>query len=184
MGKLIYSMITSLDGYVSGPDGTFDWVVDEEIHTFIDRHFAGVGTYLYGRRMYELMAYWETADRQPDLPLAMAEYARSWQAADKVVFSRTLTEPSTARTRIESTFDPDAVAEWKAASDLDFTIDGPTIAAEAIRAGLVDEYHLFVAPVVVGGGLRFFPDGVHLNLEQNGETALANGLILLEYATA
>ena len=184
MGKLIYSMITSLDGYVSGPDGTFDWVVDEEVHTFMDRHFGRVGTYLYGRRMYELMAYWETADRQPDLPLAMVEYARGWQAADKIVFSRTLTEPTTERTRIEATFDPAAVAEWKAASDRDFTIDGPTIAAEAIRAGLVDEYHLFVAPVVVGGGERFFPDGVHLDLEQTGETRLTNGLVLLQYATA
>lgn len=182
MGRLIYSMITSVDGYVSGPDGSFDWVSDEETHAFIDRHFAGVRTYLYGRRMYELMTYWETAHLERDQPPAMVDYARGWQAADKVVYSRTLTEPTSARTRIEPEFDADAVARWKADSDGDLTIDGPTIAAEAIRAGLVDEYHLFVAPLIVGGGKRFFPDGVQLALEMRDEHRLDNGLVLLQYA--
>lgn len=181
MGRLIYSMITSVDGYVSGPDGSFDFLSDEETHSFINDHFAGVGTYLYGRRMYELMTYWETAHLEPDQPEGVLEYTRGWQAADKIVFSRTLDAPTTSRTRLEREFDPVAVARWKEESDADFSIDGPTIATEAIRAGLVDEYHLLIAPVIVGGGQRFFPDGVAVSLRLQKEHHLPNGLVLLEY---
>src|SRR5690554_754033 len=136
MGKLIYSMITSLDGYVSGPDGGFDFGgADEELHDFVSERMASVGTYLYGRRLYELMVYWETAHLEPDQPQSMQDFARTWQGADKVVYSTTLNEVSSARTRIERTFEADAVRKLKAESDLDLTIDGPTLAAEAIGPG-------------------------------------------------
>jgi dihydrofolate reductase len=184
MGRLIYSMITSLDGYVSGPDGGFDWGLDDDLHRFIDDHFSNVKTYLYGRRMYETMVYWETAHLEPGQEQVGIDYARGWQAADKVVFSRTLNEVSSARTRIEREFDPAAVARWKAESPHDLTIDGPTIAAEAIRAGLVDEYQLFIGPGLVGGGRRFFPDGIHVDLELLEDRRFESGLMFLRYRVA
>ena len=182
MGKLIYSMITTLDGYVSGPDGTFGWGgVDEELHDFVSELMASVGTYLNGRRMYETMVFWETAHLEPDAPAFILDFARRWQATDKIVYSTTLTEVSSERTRIERTFDADAVRKLKAESALDLTIDGPTLAAHAIRAGLVDEYQLYVAPAIVGGGHRFFPDGVHADLELLDERRFDNGLTYLRY---
>jgi dihydrofolate reductase len=182
MGNLIYSMITSLDGYVSGPDGGFDFGgADEELHDFVSERMASVGTYLYGRRLYELMVYWETAHLEPDQPQSMQDFARTWQGADKVVYSTTLNEVSSARTRIERTFEADAVRKLKAESDLDLTIDGPTLAAEAIRAGLVDEYQLYVAPAVLGGGLRFFPDEFAVGLELLDEHRLGSGVMYLRY---
>ncbi|WEK61366.1 MAG: dihydrofolate reductase family protein [Candidatus Microbacterium colombiense] len=182
MGRLIYSMITSLDGYVSGPDGGFDWGVDPDLHVFINEQFSDVGTYLYGRRMYETMVYWETAHLEPDQEQIGIDYALGWQKADKVVFSRTLAEVSSERTRIEREFDPAAVARWKAEYDHDLTIDGPTIAAEAIHAGLVDEFQLFMGPRIVGGGRSFFPTGVHVDLELIDEQRFASGLMFLRYA--
>ncbi len=183
MARLIYSMITSLDGYVSGPHGGFDWALDEELHDFINRQFADVGTYLYGRRMYETMVYWETAHLEPDQPQVGIDYARVWQAADKVVFSKTLPDVSSERTRIERTFDPEAIERWKAESDSDFTVDGPTLAAEAIRAGLVDEFGLFIGPGIVGGGKPFFPGGVHVDLELLDDRRFSSGVMFLRYAT-
>ncbi|MEV0729680.1 dihydrofolate reductase family protein [Polymorphospora sp. NPDC050346] len=181
MGKLIYSMITSLDGYVSDPDGKFDWgFPEQELHEFVNELSRSFGTYLYGRRMYETMVYWETAHTLPDPPPFILEYARAWQAADKVVYSTTLNEVASTRTRIERTFDPDAVRALKAESDLDITVDGPNLAAQAVRAGLVDEFQLYVAPVIVGGGNPFFPP-VRVDLELLDERRFGNGVVYLRY---
>lgn len=182
MGKLIYSMITSLDGYVSDRDGNFGWgAPEEESHEFMNDRMRSFGTYLYGRRMYEVMAYWETAHTVPDQPPFILECARIWQAADKVVYSTTLNEVSSARTRIERTFDPEAVRKLKAESELDITVDGPHLAAHAIRAGLVDEYQLIVGPAIVGGGNPFFPDDVRVDLELLDERRFSNGVVYLRY---
>ena len=185
MGKLIYSMLTSLDGYVSGQDGLFDWAgADEEVHDFITEQMPSIGTYLNGRRMYEVMVFWETAHLEPDLPAYILDFARTWRAADKIVYSTTLEEVSSERTRIERTFDPEAVRKLKAESELDLTIDGPTLAAHAIRAGLVDEYQPFVCPVIAGGGKPFFPDGLQGNLELLDEHRFGNGVMFLRYRAA
>ena len=182
MAKLIYSMITSLDGYVSAADGGIGRSSeDEEVHAFIGDAFRHVGTYLYGRRMYETMVFWETAHTLPDLPPHILEYAGIWRAADKVVYSTTLAGASSERTRIERTFDPKAVRQLKAEAAHDISIDGPTLAAQAIAAGLVDEYHLFMTTSVVGGGKRFFPDGVRLDLELVEHRSFDNGLIYARY---
>ena len=184
MGKLVYSMITSLDGYAKAAEGDLGTGADDpEVHTFVGDLFRPVGTYLYGRRMYETMVFWETAHAEPDAPPHIVQYARDWQAAEKVVFSTTLESVSSARTRIERTFDPDAVRRLKDESDSDLSVDGPTLAAQAIAAGLVDEYHLFVTTSVVGGGTRFFPDGVRLDLSLVEERSFANGVVYARYRT-
>jgi dihydrofolate reductase len=185
MAKLIYSMITSLDGYAEATEGDLGWGAadDEEVHTFIDDLYRSVGTYLYGRRMYETMVFWETAHTNPDHPPHVVQYARHWQAAEKVVYSTTMESVSSARTRIERSFDPDAVRRLKAESEHDLTVDGPHLAAQAIAAGLVDEYHLFITTSVVGGGKRFFPDGVRLDLELVGQRAFDSGLVHVRYRT-
>ncbi len=185
MAKLIYGMITSLDGYTEAAEGDLGWgaAEDEEVHSFIGDTFRGVGTYLYGRRMYETMVFWETAHAEPDAPPHIVQYARDWQAAEKVVYSTTLESVSSERTRIERTFDPDAVRRLKAESDSDLSVDGPTLAAQAIAAGLVDEYHLFITTSVVGGGKRFFPDGVRLELDLVEERAFRSGLVYARYRT-
>ncbi|MCX4712054.1 dihydrofolate reductase family protein [Streptomyces griseus] len=185
MAKLIYSMITSLDGYAEAVEGGLGTgAEDPEVHTFVNDLFRPVGTYLYGRRMYETMVYWETALDEPDQPPHIAQYARDWQAAEKVVYSTTLDSVSSAKTRIERSFDPEAVRRLKDEADADLTVDGPNLAAQAIAAGLVDEYHLFITTSVVGGGKRFFPDGVRLDLELVEERAFAaSGLIYARYRT-
>jgi len=163
MAKLIYSAITSLDGYIEDNDGTFDWAVpDEEVHTFINDLERAAGTYLYGRRMYETMAGWETDPSFVAEPPHMRDFARIWRAADKIVYSRTLEAVSTARTRIERDFDPKAVRQLKAASKQDLLIGGPDLASHAFRAGLVDQCHLFLAPIMVGGGKASLPSNVRL----------------------
>src|SRR5438309_7092507 len=160
MAKLIYSAITSLDGYVADKNGNFDWAApDEEVHTFVNDLERPVGTYLYGRRMYEVMAVWEDPHTVADQPPAMRDYAEIWRAADKVVYSTRLQTVSSARTRIERDFDPEAVRRMKASEDRDIGVGGPDLAGHAIRAGLVDEYHLFITPVVVRGGRRALHDG-------------------------
>ncbi len=177
-------MISSLDGYAEAAEGDLGFGADdEEVHTFIGDRFRAVGTYLYGRRMYETMVFWETAHTAPDAPPYIVQYARDWQAAEKVVYSTTLASVSSAKTRIERTFDPDAVRELKARADHDLTVDGPNLAAQAIAAGLVDEYHLFITSSVVGGGTRFFPDGVRLDLELVEHRAFHRGLIYAYYRT-
>jgi dihydrofolate reductase len=184
MAKLLYVMNVSLDGYIADEDGKFDWgEPDEEYYSFINDLVRPVGTYLYGRRLYELMAVWETDPAAAAQSPGTREFAAIWQAADKVVYSRTLAAASTTRTRIERDFDPQAVRQLKAATGRDFTVGGPTLGAQAITAGLVDEYHLFVWPVVVGGGKRFLPDRVRLQLELLDERRLGSGVVYLRYRT-
>ncbi len=184
MARLIYSVIASLDGYVADEDGNFDWAEpDEEVHRFVNDLQRPVGTDLMGRRMYEVMAFWETAPTAGDQPAHLLDFARVWQAADKVVYSRTLEAPSTARTRIERDFDPEAVRRLKATADRDLTVGGPALAAQAFAAGLVDECHLFLAPVVVGDGNRALPDKLRLDLELLDERRFAGGMVFLRYRT-
>ena len=184
MARLIYSMLMSLDGYTEDEHGKFGWgaPADEEVHSYVNQITSSVGTYLYGRRMYDTMVYWETAHTVPDQPQFELDWARQWRAAEKVVYSRTLAEPRSARTRIEREFDPDAVRLLKANANHDITVDGPELAAHAIRAGVVDEFHMIVCPVIVGGGKRFFPDGVRLNLDLLEERRFSSGVAALRYA--
>jgi dihydrofolate reductase len=184
MAKLIYSAITSLDGYVADEDGNFDWAEpDEEVHRFVNDLERPVGTYLYGRRMYEMMVYWETAHTTADQRPIVRDFAGIWQAADKVVYSRTLETVSSAKTRIERDFDPEAVRQMKEGAKRDLAVGGPDLAAQAIRAGLVDEAHLFVTPIVVGGGKQSLPDHVRLKLELLDERRFGNGVVHLHYRT-
>jgi dihydrofolate reductase len=183
MGKLTYGMITSLDGYVADQVGAFDWAQpDEELHTFINARTAPVGTYLYGRRMHETMSFWQTAHLIPDPPEFFREWTRLWQAADKVVYSRTLDHVSGERTRLEREFDPDAVRALKASSDRELTVGGPGLGAAALRAGLVDEIEQYVCPVIVGGGTALLPPGIKLELELEDELRFGNGVVCLRYA--
>jgi dihydrofolate reductase len=184
MSKLIYSMITSLDGYATGPEGDdTNWGVaeDDEVHAFMGEYYKPVRTYLYGRRMYETMVYWETAHLEPDVQPVHLDYARVWQAADKIVYSTTLEQVSSARTRIERTFDPETVRKLKAESEGDLTVDGPMLAAQAIRAGLVDEIHLAVGQAIVGGGKPFFPRDVRVNVELLDLKRFDGGTVFLRY---
>jgi dihydrofolate reductase len=182
VAKLIYSAITSLDGYVEDEDGNFDWSApDEEVHSFVNDLERPVGSYLYGRRMYEVMVVWETPHTFADQSPAMQDFAEIWQAADKVVYSKTLEAPSSARTLIERDFDPAAVRQMKAGAGRDISVGGPDLAAQAFRAGLVDECHLFLTPVVVGGGKRALPDNVRLEFELLGERRFGNGVVHLHY---
>jgi dihydrofolate reductase len=184
MARLIYSMLTSLDGYTEDEHGAFGWGApeDEAVHSYVNELASSVGTYLYGRRMYETMVYWETAHRIPDQPQFVLDWARQWQATDKIVYSGTLVEPRSARTRIERHFDPEIVRRLKAEAKHDLTVDGPELAAHALRAGLVDELQMIVCPVVVGGGKRFFPSGVRLDVELVEERRFDSGVLVLRYA--
>ena len=182
MARLIYSAITSLDGYTSDEKGNFDWAApDDEVHAFVNELERPIGTYLYGRRMYEVMTFWESRDVLADQSPAIREYAKLWQAADKVVYSRALETVSSARTRIERDFDPEAVRQMKALAGPDLTVGGPDLAAQAIKAGLVDEYHLFVTPIVVWGGKPSLPSNVRLTLELLDERRFGNGAVYLYY---
>jgi len=184
MAKLIYSAIASLDGYIADEDGNFDWAApDEEVHSFFNTLERPVGTYLYGRRMYEVMRAWEHPESFADRSPVMLDFASIWQAAGKVVYSRTLETVDSARTRIERDFDPEAVRRLKDAAERDLGVGGPHLAAEALRAGLVDECHLFLAPVVVGGGNRALPDKLRLDLELLDERRFAGGTVFLRYRT-
>ena len=183
MARLIYSGITSLDGYVADEEGKFDWSApDDKVHAFVNDLERPVGTYLYGRRMYEVMVAWETMplDSQPPF---IRDFAKIWRAADKIVYSRTLKTVASARTRIEPDFDPEAIRRMKAAAGRDLSVGGPELAARAIRAGLVDQWWLLVSPVVVGGGTPFLPDDVRLNLELLEERRFGNGVVHLRYRT-
>jgi dihydrofolate reductase len=184
MAKLIYSAITSLDGYVADEDGNFDWASpDEEVHSFVNELERQVGTYLYGRRIYETMVYWETAHTLPDQPPVVQDFAQIWQAADKIVYSRTLEAVSSARTRIERDFDPEAVRQLKESAGRDLSVGGSDLAAQAIKAGLVDDYHLFLTPIVVGGGKPSLPDQVRVKLELLDERRFGSGVVHLHYRT-
>jgi dihydrofolate reductase len=181
MGKLIYSGIMSLDGYVADEDGNFDWSApDPQVHAFVNDLERPIGTYLYGRRMYEVMASWRTGPGASD-PHYLREYGEIWRSADKIVYSRTLQEVSSAGTRIERVFDPEAVRELKATAVRDISIGGAELASLAIRAGLVDEYHMFLTPVVVGGGTPYLPGSVRVSLDLLDEHVFDNGVVHLHY---
>lgn len=181
MGRLVYTCITSLDGYVADEDGQFDWSMpDEEVHAFVNDLERRIGTQLYGRKLYEVMSAWETMPVAGE-PAVIQDYAGIWKAADKIVFSRTLPAISTSNTRLERTFDPEALRRLKESADRDLTVGGPTLAAQALQAGLVDELHQLLSPVVVGGGKPFLPDGLRLDLELLGERRFGNGVVFLRY---
>jgi dihydrofolate reductase len=182
MAKLIYATVASLDGYVADKEGNFDWAEpDEEVHRFVNDLERPIGTYLYGRRMYETMVFWETAGTTLGQPPYAIEFAQLWKAAEKIVYSRTLAVVSSVRTRIEPEFDPEDIRRLKAVAHNDITVGGPHLAAEAIRAGLVDELQLFAVPVIVGGGTRSLPDDVQVGLELLEERRFANGFVYLNY---
>ena len=182
MAELIYTAITSLDGYVEDERGAFEWAApDEEVHAFINDLARPVGTYLYGRRMYETMVYWETADLDhEDSPIAQ-DWMQLWRAADKVVYSRSLQQVSSERTRLERAFDPHAIRALKGSAERDVSIGGPTLASQAFRAGLVDRCQLFLNPVVIGRGKAALPMDVRLDLELITERRFGNGVVFLDY---
>jgi len=184
VARLIYSAITSLDGYVADEAGNFDWAApDEEVHRFVNDLERPVGTYLYGRRMYEVMVAWEAAEKFTEQTTVVNDFARIWQAAEKLVYSRTLKAVSSARTRMERDFEPEAIRQLKAAAGRDISVGGPELAAQAIRAGLVDELHLFVTPVVVGGGTPTLPGHVNVKLDLLDERRFGSGVVHLHYRT-
>jgi dihydrofolate reductase len=182
MGKLIYGAITSLDGFVADRDGKFDWAApDEELHTFINDLQRPIGTYLYGRRMYEVMKVWETLPAEADPPSFIQGFAEIWRTAEKVVYSKTLEKVSTPRTRIERRFEPAALRQLKESSVRDLSVGGPELAGQALKAGLVDELHLFLQPIVVGGGKAALPAGTLLKFELLGQRHFHGGAIHLRY---
>jgi dihydrofolate reductase len=185
MAKLIYTAITSLDGYIEDADGNFDWAApDEDVHRFVNDLERPIGTYLYGRRMYEVMVYWETAHTRADQPRFVHDYAQIWQVADKVVYSKGLETVSSARTRIERDFNPEAIRQIKGQAGRDISVGGPDLAGQAIKAGLVDEYNLFVTPILVGGGKQALPNNVRLKLELLDQRRFGSGVVHLHYRTA
>ena len=184
MAKLIYSSLVSLDGYIADEQGSFGWAVpDEEVLVFLNDLEPSVGTYLYGRRMYEMMTGWETDPSAAAQSAASGDFARIWQAADKIVYSTTLSSVSTARTRLERSFDVDAVRALKEAAAQDLNVSGPGLAAHALRVGLVDECNVVIAPVVVGGGKQLFPDHLRVDLELLEQRRFGNGMAYLRYRT-
>jgi dihydrofolate reductase len=178
MAKLSYTAISSLDGFVADDDGKFDWAKpDAEVHAFVNDLERPAGTHLYGRRLYEVLVVWETIDQDRDQPPFILNFAQIWQEADKIVYSRTLESVSSARTRIERRFDPQAVRRMKTQAERDISVGGPDLAAQALEAGLVDECHLFVTPIVVGGGKRSLPSNVRLELELLDERRFEGGVV-------
>jgi dihydrofolate reductase len=182
MAGLNYAAFTSLDGYVTDESGDFDWAeLDEEVLTFVNDRESRIGTYLFGRRMYETMSVWEAPEVIPGQTAAMMEFAQIWRAAEKIVYSTTLATVAAPKTRLERTFDADAVRALKAAATRDLGLGGAELAAHAIRAGLVDEYHLLIAPIIAGGGTPYVPSGVAVKLELVDEHTFTNGLVHLRY---
>jgi dihydrofolate reductase len=185
VAKLIYSAIASLDGYVADESGNFEWAAPgEDVHRFVNDLERGIGTYLYGRRMYEVMSAWETADALPEQTAATEDFAKIWQAADKIVYSKTLAAPSTARTRIEREFAREAVRRLKESAGRDLSVGGPNLAAQALEARLVDELQLFITPIVVGGGTQALPDRLRLELELLEESRFDSGVVYRHYRCA
>jgi dihydrofolate reductase len=183
MSRLVYTAIASLDGYVADAEGKWDWSVpSDEVHAFVNDIERAAGTMLYGRRMYEVLRAWETLGVEPDEPAVIRDFGELWRAADKVVYSSTLRSVETARTRLERTFDPDAVRALKASTDRPLSIGGPTLAATALRAGLVDEIHLLLSPVVVGGGTPALPSDLRLDLSLLDTRRFANGVVHVHYS--
>lgn len=184
MSKLIYFIPMSLDGFIAGETDNFDWSApDDEVMALINDLHRPIGTYLYGRKNYETMTVWETPDALPDLTPSALEWARLWQAADKIVYSRSLETVSTPRTRLEREFEPQTVRDLKAHLPHDMSVSGPNLAAQAIRAGLVDELQLLVVPFMLGGGKRVLPTDVTVKLELLDERRVGNGWVYLRYHT-
>ena len=184
MSKLIYFMPTSLDGFIAGETDSMDWSApDEEVSAFINDRHRPIGTYLYGRKNYETMTIWETPDVIPGRTPAMMDFARIWQAADKIVYSKSLETVSTPKTRLEREFEPQTVRDLKAQLPHDISVAGPNLAAQAIRTGLVDEYHLLVIPIMLGGGKRVLPSNVGVKLDLLDERRFGEGWIYLRYRT-
>ena len=184
MAKLIYSALTSLDGYVADETGNFDWAApDADVHRWVNDMMRPVGTMLYGRRMYEVVVAWESDEILSGQPPFMADFAAIWRAADKIVYSRSLESVSRARTRIEREFDPEVIRQLKQTTEGDISVGGPELAAQALRAGLVDEVHLFLNPIIVGGGNAALPDDVRVPLELLDEHRFASGVVHLGYRT-
>ena len=184
MARLIYAAIASLDGYVADEQGNFDVLApDAEVHAFVNDLERAVGTHLYGRRMYEVMVWWETVETAGE-PDVIRDFAEIWWAADKIVYSRTLEAVASERTRIEREFEPETVREMKAMTERDITVGGPELAGQALAAGLVDECHLFLAPVLMGGGTRALPDGLRLQMELLDERRFGSGVVHLHYRVA
>ena len=182
MAHLIYSAITSLDGYIEDKEGGFDWAMpDEEVHAFINNLERNIGTYLLGRKMYEVMKFWESLPKEESPSPIMLDYAQIWQSADKIIFSRSLQEVSTHKTQIVRNFDAETIQRIKTESRKDISIGGPGLAANAIQANLVDEFQIFVFPVMVGGGKAAFPDKIQLNLELKEELSFGSGVVYLSY---
>src|SRR5689334_22625078 len=182
MAKLIYTSITSLDGFVADAEGNFDWgMPDEEVHSFVNDWERPIGTYLYGRRLYDVMVAWDSPAIADGQPAYIREYHEIWRAADKIVYSRTLESVASERTRIERAFDPEVVRRMKSGAGRDLSIGGPDLAAQALRAGLVDELRLIVAPVVIGTGNPVLPDDVRLSLDLRDEGRFASGMLHLRY---
>jgi dihydrofolate reductase len=182
MAKLIYTAIASLDGYVEDDEGKFDWAApDPEVHAYVNELERPIGTYLYGRRMYETMVFWQDVDAGVDQAAETRDFAEIWRAAEKVVYSRTLQKVSGPRTRIERNLDPDAVRRLKATSSADITIGGAELAGQAFAAKLIDECHLFLGPIVVGAGKRALPDNLHAQLELLDERRFTSGVVHLRY---
>ena len=182
MAKLIYSAIMSLDGYIADEDDNFDWAApDEEVHRFINALQRPIGTYLFGRAMYETMRAWEHPENFPEQPPAIMEFAAIWQGVEKIVYSKTLDAVSTAKTRLERKFDAAAIRELKAGASADLSIGGPNLAAHAIRGGLIDEWYLFIVPMLIGGGKHYLPGGVRLKLDLLEESRFASGMLYLRY---
>jgi dihydrofolate reductase len=180
--RLIYSAITSLDGYVADADGNFAWSApDEEVHAFVNDLERPIGTYLYGRRMYDVMQFWQTVPTDDSHPAVFRDFAQLWQAADKVVYSATLDTPVTPRTRVERSFEPEAIKQMKQAADRDISVGGAHLAAQALRTGLVDELQLFLSPVVIGAGTHSLPAGVRIGLDLQDERRFGNGVVHLRY---
>ncbi len=185
MAKLIYSALASLDGYVEDSQGKFDWAApDEEVHAFVNDLERPIGTYLYGRRMYETMVVWDTRSTGGDQRAVSRDFAEIWQGAEKIVYSRTLHTPSSMRTRVEREFNASAVGLLKESSANDISVGGAELAGQAMAAGLVDELHLFLGPVVVGGGKRALPDEVQVQLDLLAERRFRNGVVYLHYRVA
>lgn len=183
MGKLIYPINVSLDGYMEDERGDIEWSASgEEEFAFWTEFQRPIGTCVYGRRMYESMVYWETASAKPgDQPEAIREFAQIWRAAEKLVYSRTLPSAASAKTRLEREFDADAIRRLKESSAADLTIGGPELAGRAMRAGLVDECHLLVNPILLGGGKRAWPDNLRVQLELLGERRFRSGTVHQHY---
>ena len=181
MARLIYLTLASLDGYIADENGKFDWAEpDEEVHAFVNDLARPVGTHLYGRGMYDVMIAWETLDLVGEPPV-IQDFAELWRAADKIVFSRTLDSVSSARTRLQREFDPEVVRRLKGEAGRDLAVAGPDLAGQAIKAGLVDEYQLVLAPVIVGGGKRMLPEDVRVDLELFDERRFDSGFVFLGY---